>query len=152
MRAPPVLLALGLLLSGCSGDPPESVEAEPDPVVAATPPEDLVFTGRLQGLGDAAAVNQCALGDRQCAEHTVSVPEGNWTVTFTLVGTDGPATSPGLPYGTDYDLFVDGLGESTNPSGEPDVVTGKPGAGDLVARVVAWHDVDGAYTLTVSFE
>lgn len=147
------LLALAGCLSDDAGDTANG--DEPDDLSAqATPPKDIVFTGSLKGVGDvsANAPIQCPLGAQQCTTHVVTVPAGSWDVTFTLVGTDGTVTSQGVPYGTDYDLFVDGVGESVNAAGEPDIVTGSDlPAGDYDAQILAWHDLDGAYTLTVSF-
>lgn len=171
------LVVLGLMMSGCAsddgkdpgvpvtgnGDPRDSngdgipdtgVDADgdgtPDPIPI---PEPIVFSGSLRGIGDVTANSPvpCPLGAEQCVDHVVSIPAGPWNVTFTLVGTDGTVTSQGVPYGTDYDLFVEGVGESTNPSGEADVVTKRLDAGDVTAQVLAWHDIDGEYTLTVSF-
>lgn len=170
-------LTVGLLMAGCtskdtaddpdpvmgSGDPRDSNgdgipdtgtdsdgDGVPDPIPI---PDPIVFSGSLKGVGDVTANSPvpCPLGAQQCVDHVVSIPAGPWNVTFTLVGTDGTVTSQGLPYGTDYDLFVEGVGESTNPSGEDDVVAKRLDAGDVTAQVLAWHDIDGRYMLTVTF-
>lgn len=114
-------------------------------------PDDIVFRGSLKGVGQVSQNAPCAFEDRQCVEHAVTVPDGEWNVTFTLIGTNGPVTSTGQPYGTDYDLFVTGVGESTNPPGEADSIQARLDGGQYTAQVVAWHDIDGSYTLTVSF-
>lgn len=149
------LLLVALAFAGCLSDPettPAEAELGSDVTPAGTPPQDIVFTGSLVGEGDVSSNAPCALGQRQCTVHVVTVPPGNWNVTFTLVGTDGTVTSAGTPYFTDYDLFVDGVGESTNPGGEEDVIeAGRLDPGEYEAQVVAWHDIDGSYTLTVSF-
>ena len=156
---------LSMLLAGCAGGSPSDEGAgdgTPDTPSGATPPADIVFEGNLNGAGyqQVAPVDPlpaCALEDRQCATHAVTVPEGTWNVTFTLVGTGGPATS-NIPAGapvsvkTDYDLFVDGVGESTEATGIPDVVKAKLDAGTYNAQVLAWNDVDGSYTLTIHFD
>lgn len=183
-----LLAVLALLLSGCSGTGEEPSEDAPAPDLDAdgvpdttddsdgdgtvdaddpTPipvPETLVFQGELKGVGTSAVVPsdvpipQCAPTDTQCETHAVTVPAGNWNVTFTLVGEDGMVTgtagqATGVvgPSGTDYDLFVEGVGDSTNPSGDQDEVNARLKAGTYNAMVVAWHDYDGAYTLTVTF-
>jgi hypothetical protein len=191
MRLLALLACLAFLLSGCaedapSADPdddgcdaaceadlgtdPQDADSDDDGALdgaddapARVPPQDVVFTGSLKGVGYGALlpvappvdpVPQCALDDRQCAFHTVTVPAGTWTVTMTLHGDDGTATSAGGAggLGTDYDLFVEGVGDSTNAAGEDDVVKADLKAGDYTAQVLAWNDVDGGYTLTIHFE
>jgi hypothetical protein len=150
--AVPLLLAAALL-SGCtdSDDEPSTPDDGMMPE-AMSAPVDIVFAGSLIGLDTVTgAAMPCALGAMQCTTHAVTVPDGPWIVTFTLTMEDGTVTGTGVPYATDYDLFVDGVGESTNPAGEEDVVSKKLDGGTYNAQVVAWHDIDGAYTLTVTF-
>lgn len=156
MRALAVLVLLSSLATpGCleQGGPAATADENPadTPAANTTRPPNVIFQGSLVGQGDVSSNAPCALADAQCVNHVVTVPAGEWDVTFTLVGTDGTVTSQGVPYNTDYDLFVDGVGESTNPGGQADIVTGHLKAGDYTAQVVAWHDVDGTYTLTASF-
>jgi hypothetical protein len=161
MRLLPVAALLALALSGCAGDgPAPATNSEPDgETLPVQLPEDVVFSGSLKGVGyggflpvaPPSEVPACALMEQQCAVHSVVVPEGTWNVTFTLEGTNGAVTGTGMPAGTDYDLFVEDVGESTQPSGSKDVVKSQLKAGTYSAEVLAWHDVDGAYKLTVSF-
>lgn len=160
MRLPiALLLASFLLVPGClddgtggaGGEGGDSLGADAN----ATVPPPQVFSGSLKGIGSPVsppvATDPCPLQAQQCAQHTVTVPAGTWNVTFTLVGTDGMVTGAGVPSGTDYDLFVEGVGESIQPSGEVDAVSGRLAAGTYTAEVLAWHDVDGSYDLTVTF-
>lgn len=178
MRALPLALTLAFVLfSGClaeeTDDPPadpgattefdsngdgipdtgEDTDGDGTPDPLPPIPEPIVFTGSLKGMGDVSGNSPvaCPMQSQQCVDHEVTVPAGSWEVTFTLVGTDGAVTSQGVPYNTDYDLFVDGVGESTNPGGEDDVVSKRLSGGMYTAQVLAWHDVDGEYTLTVTF-
>ncbi|MEK6975417.1 MAG: hypothetical protein AABY18_03645 [Candidatus Thermoplasmatota archaeon] len=156
-----LLLASALVLSGClseddsgTGDATKNGGNNLDNV---TVPQAIVISGELKGVGACGlagcpvAPPDCPLESQQCVDHVVTVPAGTWNVTFTLVGTNGMVTGQGVPSGTDYDLFVSGVGDSTNASGEDDVVTARLPAGDYTARVLAWHDIDGSYTLTVTF-
>lgn len=144
--------------SNGDGIPDTGEDTDGDGVPEPLPPvpEPITFTGSLKGVGSPAGsppdpVPACPLMQAQCVDHVVTVPAGSWQVTFTLIGSNGMVTSLGVPSGTDYDLFVEGVGESTNPSGQPDAVKGRLSAGDYTAQVLAWHDVDGEYTLTVTF-
>lgn len=123
-------------------------------------PAPIVIEGELRGIGYQGVlpvsppvdpVPECTV--QQCAEHVVDVPAGDWTVTFTLVGTSGPVTGndPAGVVSTDYDLYVDGVGESLNAAGSPDEVSARLSAGDYTVRVLGWQDLDGSYTLTVTF-
>lgn len=180
MRLLPVALTMAVLLSaGCvaeeADDPPADEPLDPNdrdsngdgipdtgedtdgdgiPEPLPPRPDPVVFTGSLKGMGhvSANAPVECPLQEQQCTDHVVTVPAGSWMVTFTLIGTDGMVTSQGVPYNTDYDLFVEGVGESINPSGQPDIVAKRLAGGDYTAQVLAWHDVDGEYTLTVTFD
>lgn len=158
-------LAALVLTSGCldGGDADGAATGDRDatPAGNATAPADLVFTGQLKGVGyqqvaDPGVLGACGVQDSACAVHQVTVPAGTWNVTFTLHGAMGMVTGTvpgGLPINgqTDYDLFVEGVGESTNPSGQDDVVQATLPGGDYSAQVLAWNDVDGSYTLTVHF-
>lgn len=160
MRLPvTLLLASFLMVPGCLDEGTGDAGGEGDDSLGAagdaTVPQPLVFSGSLKGIGPPAsppvATDPCPLQAQQCAQHAVTVPAGTWNVTFTLVGTDGMVTGTGVPGGTDYDLFVEGVGQSINPSGEADSVSGRLAAGTYTAEVLAWHDIDGSYDLTVTF-
>lgn len=135
---------------------PDAIDPTPRPAL----PDPIVFEGNLKGFGYQGVapvpppvdpVPACTV--QQCAEHVVTVPAGNWIVTFTLAGAGGMVSSndPVGVVSTDYDLFVDGVGESTNASGEEDTVSARLGPGDYSAQVLGWQDLDGGYTLTVTF-
>lgn len=150
-----LLVAFTIGLSGCTdgGDDPTAEEDDAMDDMPMATPDDVVFTGALIGLDTVTGpAGMCALGAMQCTTHAVTIPDGPWLVTFTLTMDDGTVTGTGVPSATDYDLFVDGVGESTNPAGEDDTVSGKLDAGTVDAQVSAWHDVDGSYTLTVHFD
>ena len=148
--------------SNGDGIPDTGEDTDGDGIPEPLPPvpDPIVFTGELQGVGyqgflpvgpPVDPVPACALGAQQCTDHVVTIPPGSWQVTFTLVGSNGMVTDAGDVQGTDYDLFVEGVGDSTNAAGEDDTVAKRLDAGDYTAQVLAWHDVDGSYTLTVTF-
>ena len=125
-------------------DTGEDTDSVPEPLPPV--PDPIVFSGELEGAGyqgfvpvapPVDPVPACALGAQQCADHVVTVPAGSWQVTFTLVGSNGMVTGTGDVQPTDYDLFVEGVGESTNSAGEDDAVAKRLDAGDYTAQVLA---------------
>jgi hypothetical protein len=146
-------IAAVTVLAGCTDDPapPLDGEGEGDMEMVEVP-APLQFQGNAfypvydtNGL-----VPQCPTGSN-CMEHDVAVPAGEWLVTFTLTSHSGTVTSTGTPYGSDYDLFVEGVGESTETAGVQDVVQSVLMGGTYTALIEAWYDIDGSYTLDVTF-
>lgn len=146
-------------LSGCaSEEAPEEVLDDPPVQGNVTVPEPLHFAGSLKAV--AAPVTGTTTGcelEQGCASHEFTIEE-NLSVEIVLKSIDGTVTgvTAGVLYGSDYDMTLrDGtgrdLGTSTNPSGQDDAISAKLAPGSYVVDILAWHDQDGSYDLTITF-
>lgn len=161
MRKILIIALIAVAFAGCADSdadtPTDTIDETGTEAVAVQEP--LQFTGNMVSIAEpvgTGAVAMCQFPG-SCTDHEFTVDADNTNVTLNLVSTDGDATGVTAQalYGSDYDLFLlDGgsqIGSSTNPGDQADLVEITLTAGTYVAQVHSWNDIDGVYTLDITF-
>lgn len=160
MRFAACLIATSLIaLSGCaSEETPDDAAGAPPAAGNVTVPDPLHWSGSLKAVAEpmSGTTTGCQL-QQGCATHSFEVAD-NLSVAILLKSNNGAVTgaSAMVLYGADYDMTLrDAAGRelatSTNPGDEDDLIETVLAPGKYTLDILAWHDQDGDYDLTVTF-